>query len=108
RQLPGPGADGSIVLGAEIADIHNSLRAHARLDGRSNAARVTDWDNAEARVSWDFQATRAGDYLVTAEVAGNGGGKLVLMLDQASVSADVAGSESAGRRTVELGKIFIP
>jgi hypothetical protein len=107
RRLPGPRTDGSIALGAEIADAHNSLRAHARLDGQGDATRVSNWDNAETRVSWDFQATRAGDYHVTADVAGNGGGKLALMLDEANVSAEVIDSESASRRTVELGKISI-
>src|SRR5262245_7162128 len=51
RRLPGPRADGNILLAAEIADVHNSLRAHARLDGQGDATRVANWDNAETRVS---------------------------------------------------------
>ena len=108
RHLPGPRADGSILLPAAMVDIHNSLRAHARLEGNGGAARITSWDNAESRLSWDFNATKSGTFLVKADIAGNGGGKLSLVLDQAAVSAEVPASDATGTRTVELGRIAIP
>lgn len=108
RRLPGPAADGSFAFGADTADIHNSLRAHAKLEGKENAARITNWDNAEARVSWDFNAPKAGDFLVKADVVGGGSGKLSLVLDSASVAAEVPAAEGAGNRIVELGKITVP
>jgi hypothetical protein len=107
RRLPGPTANGSFAFGADTADIHNSLRAHAKLEGKGNAAKITNWDNAEARVSWDFHAPKAGAFLVKANV-GAGSGKLSLVLDSASVAAEVPASEATGNRTVELGKIEIP
>src|SRR5262249_37293991 len=73
RQLPGPAADGSIKLRAEFADIHNSLHAHAKLEGKGDAAKITGWDNPEARLSWDFNATKSGTFSVKAMVAGSGG-----------------------------------
>jgi alpha-L-fucosidase len=108
RLLPGPGADDSIMLGATIADIHNSLRAHAKLEGKGDAAKITKWDNAETRVSWDFNATKAGTFLVKADIAGAGGGKLAVVLDKSTIIAEVAPAEGAGQRTVELGKVKIP
>ncbi len=108
RHLPGPQPDGSFALGADIADIHNSLRAHARLEGKGGAAKITNWDSAEARVSWEFQATKAGAFAVNAGIAGGGGDKLALLLDQSSVPAAIPVSDSTGNRTVELGRISIP
>jgi alpha-L-fucosidase len=108
RHLPGPREDGSIVLGAEIGDIHNSLRAHAKLEGKGAAARITNWDNAEARVSWDFNATQAGAFHIKAKVAGTGGGKLSVILDQSSQVVEVATADSDADRTVDLGTVSIP
>jgi alpha-L-fucosidase len=107
QRLPKPAGDGSITLAAETADIHNSLRAHARLEGKGVSAKVTNWDNPEARVSWDFEAATAGTYRVQADLSGTGGGKLKLELDKESNPGAVPAGE-AGRRTVEIGTISIP
>jgi len=108
RHLPGPKADGSIVLEAVQADIHNTIRAHARLEGNGATAKITQWDNADTRLSWDFNVSKSGTFNVSVEIAGTGGGKLSLALNQTSVSAEVPVSDSAGKRTVVLGKIAIP
>jgi alpha-L-fucosidase len=107
RILPGPQPDGRIVLGAELSDIHNSLRARARLQGSGESARVTNWDNPEARVSWDFNATRAGMFSVQADIGGPGGGTLKTTLGQSTNRIEIAAAEANLRRTIELGTISI-
>jgi alpha-L-fucosidase len=107
RILPTAQADGQIVLGAELADIHNSLRARARLDGRGAGAKITRWDNAEARVSWDFNAPKAGAYVVRATVAGGGSGKMAIWLGKESVAAEVPATEAKEDRVVELGTVSV-
>ena len=106
RVLPQPLTDGRIVLGAEWADIHNSLRAHAQLEGKGDTAKITKWDTAEARVSWDFNAPQAGAFAVTADVTGAGGGKLSLLIGDKSVAAEVPAA-TGERRTVQLGTVGI-
>jgi len=108
RQLPSAAADGSFSLGASFADIHNSLHAHAKLEGKRDAAKITEWDNAEARISWDFNAPKAGTFFVKAMVVGTGGGKLTMLLDTASVAAEVSDSDEKSARVIGLGKITIP
>lgn len=105
--LPGARSDGSYVFGAELADIHNSLRAHAKLEARGRTIVIANWDNPESQISWDFNATRAGGFQVKADFAGGGGGKLTAAIGSSSISASVAAQESTGARTVELGTISI-
>ncbi|TAK93314.1 MAG: hypothetical protein EPO07_18295 [Verrucomicrobia bacterium] len=107
RILPIAQADGRFVLGAELADIHNSLRARAHLEGRGANARITRWDNPEARVSWDFNAVTAGRYLVKATVAGAGGGKLAVVMGKDSSNAEVPAAESKEDRIVDLGTVSV-
>jgi hypothetical protein len=81
------------------------LRAHARLDGKGASAKITDWDNAESRVSWDFHAPKVGAFLVKADIANSGGGKLTFALDQKPVSATIPPTTS--ERTIELGTLHV-
>lgn len=108
RILPTAEPGGKLVLRAEIADIHNSLSAHARLQGRGSEARIANWNSYQSRVSWDFNATKTGAYRVTADISGTGGGKLNVSVGGKAVTAEVASAESAGTRTVELGTVSIP
>lgn len=107
KVLPGALADGSYVLGAELADIHNSLRAHAKLEARGRTVLIANWDNPESQVSWDFNATRTGQFQVKAKLSGGGGGKLTVAIGASSASGNVPAQESAGTRTVELGTVSI-
>jgi alpha-L-fucosidase len=107
-RLPKPDSDGNISLEARTADIHNSLRAHARLEGEGVSTRLTNWDNPESRVSWDFEAITPGTYRVQADLAGSGGGTLKLELDQKSAPSLVPAEDGPGRRTVQLGTVSIP
>jgi alpha-L-fucosidase len=107
RILPTAQADGRIMLGAELADIHNSLRAHARLEGRGANARIARWDNPETRLSWDFFAKQPGRFAVKAIVAGAGSGKLSVMAGKESLKAEVPAADAKGERTIDLGTVTV-
>jgi alpha-L-fucosidase len=108
QMLPKAGPDGSISLVADAADVHNSLRAHARLQGKGVDAVVTDWDHPESRVSWDFEAPKGGSYKVRADISGAGGGRLRLEIGKTATPASIQADPSLARRTVELGTVSIP
>lgn len=107
KVLPGAQADGSYVFGAETADIHNSLYAHAKLEARGRQIVIANWDNAESRVSWDFNATRTGTYKIKVDLAGGGGGKLTATIGSSSASLSVPAQEANTTKPVELGTISI-
>lgn len=108
RVLPVAQANGGIRLSAELADIHNSLNAHARLEGRGESSRITSWNNAESRISWDFLATRIGKFKVVADITGAKGGKLKLEVGEAAVIAELKAAAGGERRKIELGVVTIP
>ena len=105
--LPGTLADGSIVLDAVWADIHNTIRSHARLKGKGDNAKITDWNKVKSWLSWDFRAAEAGTFAVTADIEG-GGSKLSLEFNQSKSPVEIRASDVAGIRPVTLGKITIP
>ena len=108
RRLPGPNADGRIVLGAELAVIHNSKHSQVKLAGKGEDAKITKWNKPDAHVSWDFNASKAGTFLVQADVEGKGGGKLALGIGDGAQPARIPASQTADHRTVELGTISVP
>jgi hypothetical protein len=54
-----------------------------------------------------FPGDPGREFTVTAEIAGKGGGKLTVALDQKSVPAEIGATETDGPRTVTLGKVSI-
>lgn len=107
QKLPAAKPDGTVVLDAVFADIHNTISAHAVLEGKGDAAKITNWNQADTRLSWDFKAMAAGEFIVTAEIEGNGNGKLTVAVDNKPAPAEVAASDAASTRTVTLGKVRI-
>ncbi len=108
RILPSADKSGAIALSAAYADIHNNIRAHTRLAGRGDDARVTDWKNASSTVSWDFEAARPGDYAVTATIAGMAANKLALVLGGQTTPAEIAAAGTDAAREARLGTIHLP
>ncbi|HYG24316.1 MAG TPA: alpha-L-fucosidase [Verrucomicrobiae bacterium] len=107
RILPAPAADGRIVLGADISDLHNSMHANAKVEGSGADAKITHWDNPQSRVTWEFRATQAGTFNIQADIIGSGSGKLVLLLDTSHAVATVPEESSKAARTIDLGSISI-
>ncbi|QDT00890.1 alpha-L-fucosidase [Adhaeretor mobilis] len=106
--LPGTLPDGSIVLDAVWADIHNTIRSHARLEEKGNSAKITDWNKVKSWLSWDFRAAKAGTYDVMAEIEGGGKSKLSLEFNKTKKPIEVLATDAKGVRSISLGEITIP
>lgn len=64
--------NGSILLPADMADIHNpGYGEHALLSGRGSDALITHWVDAHARLEWMFETPETGNYAVQALVKAN-------------------------------------
>ncbi len=87
-----PGPDGSVVLPAELADMHGDQVHVEERQGRPN---IGFWDRAGDWVSWKVKFPGAGAYEVTAECAAAvGETALVVEIAGQSPSAAVAGTGS--------------
>lgn len=95
--VPKQAPDGSVHLTPEWADIHNSLRAHARLEGKGPNLRIANWDNAESWVAFDFAIDRPGTFAIEAELASTAAQKLAVRIGDASALADVPATGDAGK-----------
>ena len=64
--LPGQASDGTVVLGAELTEIHGSGAQVEEIDGQPN---IGWWTNARNWVSWRFKLNTPGRFDVTASIA---------------------------------------
>ena len=68
--LPMPNEDGSLVLSADAAYIHNNEGANrARVQHREDIPNIGYWTDEEAWVEWSFKVDRPGQYEILAELA---------------------------------------
>lgn len=95
--VPKQAPDGSVHLTPEWADIHNSLRAHARIEGKGPNLRIANWDNAESWVAFDFAIDRPGTFAIEAELASTAAQKLAVRIGDATAVADVPATGDAGK-----------
>ena len=59
--------DGSILLPADFADIHNpGYGKHAAIVGSKSKSMITNWVDANARIEWMFNVSETGKYRVEA------------------------------------------
>jgi len=76
--LPRPGADGSVLLGAELADIHNpGYGEHAQVETKYGAPSIGYWLDSRAWVEWPFEMDRTGEYEAVASFAAPAAGSRV-------------------------------
>jgi alpha-L-fucosidase len=68
--LPMPNEDGSLVLSADAAYIHNNEGGNrARVQHREDIPNIGYWTDEEAWVEWSFKVDRPGQYEILAELA---------------------------------------
>lgn len=97
KVVPRQAPDGSIGLTPDWADIHNSLRAHARLEGKGGNLRIANWDNVESWVSFDFAVDRPGTFRIEADMASAAPQKLSVKIAGAPTVADVPATGGADK-----------
>ena len=68
--LPMPQKDGSLVLSADLADIHNNEGSkNAEIQHHDGRSHIGYWTDARAWVEWSFKIERPGRYEIWAELA---------------------------------------
>ena len=101
-----PGADGSITLGADRAELHGS---RIQVEARGGGPAVGFWDDAKEWVSWKVRFAQAGTYEVSARVAAAAG--------EAEFAIEIGDERLEGKapktenwddlKTVAIGKVRI-
>lgn len=106
--VPKQAPDGSVQLTPEWADVHNSLRAHAKLEGKGPNLRIASWDNAESWVGFEFAIDRPNEFVVEAEIASPAAQKVSVKVGEVTTVADVPATGDAGKfQKVTLAKMSI-
>jgi len=102
--LPGQEADGTLVLPADLAEIHGGGAQLEAVGGRPN---IGYWTNARDWLSWRFKLSKPGRFDVTASVATPAeSSKFELAVGDQKLIAEVAGTGSYQTfTTVKLGAI---
>ena len=99
--------DGSVVLTAEFADIHNpGYGTHAELEGTGDEAVITSWTDARARLDWMFTTDEPGSYAVKALVKSEQPGKLEIRIGDQAISAEFIAT-GASFKEIDLGEIQV-
>lgn len=102
RIYPKVGSSGGLLVELDEVDIHNSLRAHARLEGKGSNLKIGRWNHPQSSLSFEFLAA-AGHYAVKAQIAGKSGGTLRVQLGDSSFKVKMPASATGEARWVELG-----
>jgi alpha-L-fucosidase len=99
--------DGSIVLQANFADLHNpGYGTHALLKGSGENAVITNWVDARAWMEWMFNSTEPGIYSVEVTAKADQPCRLAIGIGEHFLEAEVqaTGGDFA---SISLGEIEI-
>lgn len=103
-------ADGSVLLGAETADIHNQPgEASAMTEGSWEARNIGYWTSARSWVSWNVVFSKPGSYTIKA-LAGTpaASSRFSVLVGDKAIKASVAGTgDYNSYAEVTLGTITI-
>jgi len=99
--------EGSILLPADFADIHNpGYGEHAVVKGSGEKSMITNWVDANARVEWMFNASEAGTYKLEALVRADEPNRLNIVFGSVNQPAEI---QATGENfdVISLGEIEI-
>jgi alpha-L-fucosidase len=104
--MPIPTVNGSLELGAEMAEIHGS---GPQVEHRRGGANIGFWDKPDAWVSWNVHFPKPGTYTLTANLAsGAGASKFIVDAGGQNIPVTAPSSNSWDDfRTVDIGKVVI-
>jgi alpha-L-fucosidase len=70
KVLPTQNDDGSVMLSAVLADIHNpGYGTHAKLEAKDGMQNIGFWTDPRAWIEWPFKLSEKGEFYVKADVA---------------------------------------
>ena len=67
--MPKQSKDNKVKIDPNFADLHNSLGTHLELKEKSGRQYIGNWDNPGTWVSWTFNVSKPGNFLIKAEFA---------------------------------------
>ena len=99
--------EGSILLPADFADIHNpGYGTHARLVGSGKKSVIQNWVDGRVRLEWMFNATDPGNYKVEALIKANDSCKLNVKIGNKNVESEIEATNDKFE-VISLGEIEI-
>ncbi|MBM4102436.1 MAG: glycosyl hydrolase [Planctomycetes bacterium] len=69
KTLPKQSSDGTVILSADRADIHNRMGSDAKLETKDGIESIGYWVSSRVCVDWLFQIDKPGRFEVTADLA---------------------------------------
>lgn len=82
--------NGSILLPADFADVHNpGYGTHAKLEGSGKNSVIRNWVDSRVRLEWMFNATETGIYKLEALINAKGSGNLNTGIGDAKIAANI-------------------
>jgi len=99
--------NGSILLPADFADIHNpGYGTHARLEGSGKQSVIKNWVDSRVRLEWMFNATETGVYKLEALINAKGPGNLNSGIGDIKIAANIQPADDKFE-IIPLGEIEI-
>ena len=99
--------NGSILLPADFADLHNpGYGEHAELTGSGTKSVIQNWVDYRARLEWMFRATEPGKYNIEALVKADKPSSLNVSIGENSTEAEIPATNDKFE-IVNLGEIDI-
>jgi alpha-L-fucosidase len=99
--------NGTILLNADFADIHNpGYGTHAVLEGTGNKSVIKNWIDPRVRLEWMFNATEPGTYKIEALIKGKLNCKMNITVGEQTITPEI---QATGDKfdVVSLGEIQI-
>jgi len=106
--MPSQNEDGSVILPAAMADIHNrGYGEQAFLTREGSEAYITNWTDRRTNIEWMFHLNHAGKYEIFTEIAlSDGIDSCKITLGKSEIITEIKASDIPGEFTrVRLGEL---
>ncbi len=108
KVLPKQRPDGTVMLAAADADLHNVLGSDLQTETRDGVVNIGFWTDSRATVSWKFAVTRPGVFDVVAELASMGVSRFELEVPGQKLPCEAPNTGDYRRfQKVKLGRITL-
>ncbi len=82
--------DGSILLPADFANIHNTgYREHARISGNGDKSVIRNWIDPKVKIDWMFNSTESGKYTIEFLVKTNSAHKIKVAIGDTTKMVEI-------------------
>jgi gluconolactonase len=105
--MPGQARDGSVLLLAEVAKIHNrGYSDQAVVEKIGSEYAITNWKESRTKINWMFNIKKMGNFDIYAKLAATDTNKWSIKIDKETINSTVEGTGGASIfRTTKIGSI---